>query len=168
MCNKVFEFESLVTWTQCIFQGIVNKWCARMWLDRPSRCPMRLKKLHIAPRVKARFKKKDISLTWHSLISLFWYNPPWKKIRHFILTYMSHLYTRILWNHLNSWGPIFVVCQFVTCSWGRNFVDIWLGGEVDRKDNSGKVYFIWNELSFFTTVIAKGLLHNFYYKATSC
>ena len=26
------------------------------------------------------------------------------------------------------------------------------GGGGERKDNSGKVYFIWNELSFFTMV----------------
>ena len=50
----------------------------------------------------------------------------------------------ILWNYLNSWGPIFVVCQFFTGSLGRSFVD-WLVGEggVERKDNYGKVDFLF-------------------------
>ena len=46
-------------------------------------------------------------------------------------------------------------------SWFVNFLQVrgdvilwisWLGEGGERKDNSGKVYFIWNELSFFTMV----------------
>ena len=48
-----------------------------------------------------------------------------------------------------------MVCQFFTGSRGRNFVD-WLGGgggDVERKDNSGKAYFIRNEFPLFTLFI---------------
>ena len=60
---------------------------------------------------------------------------------------------KLLWNHSNSWGPIFVVCQFFTGPWGRNFVD-WLvgGGGLKRRITLGK--FILFELFFFTMVIA--------------
>lgn len=30
----------------------------------------------------------------------------------------------ILWNQLNSWGPIFVDCWFFAYLWGCNFVDV--------------------------------------------
>ena len=60
-------------------QGIVNKWYTRMWLGRPCRCPMRFKKLHCSPGVKNRIFKNNISLTWHSLISLFCYYPSLKE-----------------------------------------------------------------------------------------
>ena len=74
MCNKVLEFlflslgstkawkndvsfQSLVTWTLCIFQGILNKGYARMWLDSPCTCtcPIEFKKLRFAPRDKKDF-----------------------------------------------------------------------------------------------------------------
>ena len=32
-----------------------------------------------------------------------------------------------MWNHSDIWGPIFVVCQFFTGSWGRKFVDYLVG-----------------------------------------
>ena len=50
-----------------------------MSLGRPCRCSMRFKKLHFAPRGKNIFFKNNISLTWHSLISLFCYYPPLKE-----------------------------------------------------------------------------------------
>ena len=49
-----------------------------MWLGRPCRCPMRFKKLHCSPRGKKKEFLK-ISLTWHSLISLFCYYPSLKE-----------------------------------------------------------------------------------------
>ena len=59
---------------------------------------------------------------------------------------------KLLWNHLNSWRLIFVVCQFFTGSWGSNFVD-WLVG-LKRRITPGKFTLFENELFFFTTVIA--------------
>mgnify|MGYP003691677181 CR=1 FL=1 len=90
-----------------IFQGIVNKWYAKMWLGRPCRCPMRFKKLHFAPRGKNIFLKNNISLTWHSLVSLFCYYPPLKEdlTLHFNI-FESPLYKDTLcqvWLKLAKW-----------------------------------------------------------------
>ena len=60
----------------------------------------------------------------------------WRWNHHCNDAILSH----ILWNHLNSWGSIFEVCQIFTGSWERNFVDRLVGEEgVERKDNSEKV-----------------------------
>ena len=86
-----FLFRFLVTWTPSIFQGIVNKWYASMWLVKPCRCPM---SYILPPGVKIRFFSNNISLTWHGRISFFAIIPLWKKMWPFISTYLSPLYTR--------------------------------------------------------------------------
>ena len=101
------SFQNFVTWTPSIIQRIVNKWYARMWLSRPCRYPMRLKKLHLPPGLTNRFLKKNISLTWHSLISLFCYYPPLKEdvTLHFNI-FESPLYKDTLcqvWLNLAKW-----------------------------------------------------------------
>ena len=58
------------------------------------------------------------------------------------------------WNHLNSWGSIFEVCNIFTGSWGRNFVDRLV--EEKCRGLKGKItprkFIFLNELSFFTIV----------------
>lgn len=43
--------------------------------------------------------------------------------------------SKVLWNHLNSRGPIFVDCEFFAYSWGCNFVDVSVFS-FSNKDNS--------------------------------
>ena len=81
-------FSESCSWTPSIFQGIVNKWYARMWLVRPCRCSYDSRSHILLEGVKNRFKKNNISLIWHRLISLLCYYPPWKKMWPFISTYL--------------------------------------------------------------------------------
>ena len=60
-------------------------------------------------------------------------------------------------NHLNSLGAIFLVCQFLQVRGDVISWIYWFWARVEIKDNSGKVDFILNELTFFTTVITKVL-----------
>ena len=80
-------FQNFVTWYPCIFQGIVNKWYARIWLDSPCRCPKRFKKLIFATRGNNIFFSNYISITWNNLTFLFCYNPPLEEVvtLHFII-----------------------------------------------------------------------------------
>ena len=67
--NNVDLFQSVVTWSPCIFQGIVNKWSALMWLGWAYRCPIRFQ-CTICSYGGEREFKKIISITWHSLVFL--------------------------------------------------------------------------------------------------
>ena len=97
-----------------IFQGIVNKWYDRMWLDSTCRCPIRFKKLHFAPKVNNEiFFLNDIFITWHSLIFLFCYYPPKRKMWPFISKRLNPLYPRILCSKFGRNWP--------SGSWVKNF-----------------------------------------------
>ena len=89
-------------------------WYARMWLGRPFDAQWDLRSYILPHRGKNRFLKNNISLTSHSLISLFCYYPPLKKMWPFISTQLSPLYTRILcvkfgWN----WPSAFLRRRFL-------------------------------------------------------
>ena len=55
--------------------------------------------LTFSPHEKKRFLKNYLSITWHSLISPFFYYPTWMKMWPFISTYLKQnpLYPRILY-----------------------------------------------------------------------
>ena len=68
------------------FQGIVNKWYARMSWSRPCKYPIRFQKLHFAPMGKKKILKITFPLLGTVLLSYFAIIPPWRKVWPFIST----------------------------------------------------------------------------------
>ena len=58
---------------------LIYKVCHSISIYSPCRCPLRFKKLNLAPRRNKHFFNQ-ISITWNSLIFLFCYYSPWRKI----------------------------------------------------------------------------------------
>ena len=124
-------FQNLVTWSPCIFQGIVNKWYARMWLDSPCRCPIRFMKSLFASRGNIFFLNY-ISITWYILILIFCFIPLWRKTWPFNSTHLKPLYPRI---HCakNGWNLLdLVILKKLICE------KIWIDTWTDRDRNTDR------------------------------